>query len=610
MKCLKTTKEEYAIRLKKYHSLAAKYTKNANIISNLRLLIFFTGVGITIYLYYKNLKDISLFSFLFFFLVFIYLIKSHEEAINNYKINFLLEKVNEDSINRIDGKWTDFQDDGEKFKDKKHPYSEDLDIFGKGSLFQYINVCKTYIGVDKLRRALSEPLKNVDIIHKIQDSVSEIALKVDFRQRLQAEGMFSEEVLHDPKHLLEWSCERDTFFQNSLTVVLVRVLPFCTVASVLVFFLSYSIPYYVPLLLLLTQIFFLALRFRRVNVSLSVADKYKDNIIIYDRMLKLCTEEDFKSEGLNLLKNKLYNKRGQDAGCQIRSLGSIAHNMISMRRHQLYLVFNVLTLWDYQCQIALERWKETSGAGIREWLDVIGEFEKLSSLAIIRYDNQHWCMPVVLNTGDGILTSESMGHPLLHESIRISNDLNLGAHSKILLITGSNMSGKSTLLRTAGINLVLAYCGSPVCAKEFQCSIMDIYTSMRVSDNLEENISSFYSELLRIKMLTQACKAGKRVFFLLDELFKGTNSLDRHTGAKILIKNLVSYDSTGMVSTHDLELGELENEYGGIRNYHFQEYYKDSRIYFDYKLSPGVSTTRNAIYLMKMAGIDMEGDNR
>jgi len=196
-----------------------------------------------------------------------------------------------------------------------------------------------------------------------------------------------------------------------------------------------------------------------------------------------------------------------------------------------------------------------------------------------------------------------MGHPLLINTC-VANSLKFEPPENILLITGSNMSGKSTLLRTVGINLVLAYAGGNVCAKTFKCSIMDIYTCMRVNDDLEKNISSFYAELLRIKMIVNAVEEGQTVFFLLDEIFKGTNSIDRHTGAKALIMKLSKAKVLGLVSTHDLELGDLEKESNKVKNYHFQESYKDNEIYFDYKLRPGVSTTRNAAFLMKMAGIE------
>jgi DNA mismatch repair ATPase MutS len=188
----------------------------------------------------------------------------------------------------------------------------------------------------------------------------------------------------------------------------------------------------------------------------------------------------------------------------------------------------------------------------------------------------------------------------------VYNDLTIDGKFKVVLITGSNMSGKSTLLRTAGINLVLAYAGAPVCAKSFGASIMKIYTCMRIKDNLEESISSFYAELLRIKRIISEADSGERVFFAMDEIFKGTNSQDRHIGAKVLINKLSHTNSIGLVSTHDLELCDLEQKNDKIANYHFQEYYIDGSINFDYKLRIGPSTTRNALHLMRLAGIEVD----
>ena len=195
-------------------------------------------------------------------------------------------------------------------------------------------------------------------------------------------------------------------------------------------------------------------------------------------------------------------------------------------------------------------------------------------------------------------------HPLIGERA-VANSYSLRNPKQITLITGSNMSGKSTFLRTIGINLVLSYVGAPCAAERFRTSIMNIYTCMRTKDNLEESISSFYAEILRIKLLIEACKRGEKVFFLLDEIFKGTNSKDRHTGATVLVKQLADNGAMGLLSTHDLELCDLEEEMKEVENYNFREYYKDNKIHFDYKIRQGKSVTQNAVYLMKLAGIDI-----
>ena len=339
------------------------------------------------------------------------------------------------------------------------------------------------------------------------------------------------------------------------------------------------------------------------NHTLDTISKYSKDIKVYGGMLEVFEKEGFKSPYMKKLLGLLVNRKGSTSYLQIKKLDKI-NESVANRSYILYILFDIIFLLDYQFMFSLERWREESGKHLKVWFDTIGEVEALSSLSLIRYDNPDWCFPSIEDTACTFL-AESMGHPLLGNSC-VVNNLRFPLPSKILLITGSNMSGKSTFLRTAGVNLVLAYAGAPVYAKKFSCSIMDIYTSMRIKDDLEKNISSFYAELLRIKSVVEAVHKGRPIFFLLDEIFKGTNSIDRHTGGKILINKLSAEKVLGLVSTHDLELGELEEENSKVKNYHFQEHYKNNEIFFDYRLYPGVSTTRNAIFLMKMAGIDFD----
>jgi DNA mismatch repair ATPase MutS len=280
-------------------------------------------------------------------------------------------------------------------------------------------------------------------------------------------------------------------------------------------------------------------------------------------------------------------------------------NMIDVRYNMFYIVINILFLWDLQCVISYEKWKLKSDKKIEDWLIVIGWFEALSSLSIVKFDNQDWIYPEIIENEIKI-DGKNVGHALL-DNKRVCNDVKLTKSSNVVLITGSNMSGKSTYLRTIGITLLMSYYGLPVCAAEFKCSILNIYTCMRISDNLEMNISSFYAELLRIKKIIEALDDKRPLFFLLDEIFKGTNSTDRHIGAKELIIKLSKNNTLGIVSTHDLELGELEKIGDGrISNLHFKEFYENNEIKFDYKINKGVCKTRNAVYLMEMIGLKIK----
>jgi len=268
-----------------------------------------------------------------------------------------------------------------------------------------------------------------------------------------------------------------------------------------------------------------------------------------------------------------------------------------------HLFANAIMLWDFQCIINADRLKKNYGRFFGVWIETIGRFEALSSLSIIWFENPQWVYPDV-SEDELLLKGDGLAHPLLHHSERITNDFPVQYGGTVAIITGSNMSGKSTFLRTVGINLVLALAGAPVCALSFRCSPVRIYTSMRINDDLSSRVSTFYAELLRIKKMVEAVRRGENVVFFLDELFRGTNSQDRHDGAVAVLNALSNHKSIGIISTHDLQLCELSRiDDKKYVNYHFREHYKDGSITFDYKLNSGESKTKNAMFLIKMIGI-------
>ncbi len=584
----------------KYQSMILGQTRIINLISNIRLVVFLIGTVLGIYFIVKKYYGLLVWDLGIFLVLFIPLILLHDYYFNKKKYSIVLHKINEESLKRIHGEWINFTDDGEEFLDDNHNYSQDLDIFGQGSLFQFINTAITYLGRLKLRDFLISPTRNIEEITNRQEAVHELAQKLEWRQSYMAEGML-ESTMYDPQALFLWANRIERFYRDPRVIFVFRLIPVITIVIGIWTFINPESKYYSLIAALVIQFIILKINSNQRRDILEVTYRFMKNINAYFKMLSLIEqEEEYNSRHLQVLKNRL-KSRGQTAGEQIRKLEKIVE-AIANRQNQLYIFFNILFLLDYQFVFALEKWKEKSGSNLHVWLDIIAEFEALSSLAVLQHDYPEWTTPELSEDGP-FFTAEEMAHPLLMNS-GVANNLKFEYAEKILLITGSNMSGKSTLLRTLGINLVLAYAGGNVCAKIFKCSIMDIYTCMRVNDNLEKNISSFYAEILRIKMIVKAVEEGKTIFFLLDEIFKGTNSIDRHTGAKVLIKKFSQEKLLGLVSTHDLELGDLEQKSNKIKNYHFQEYYEDNQICFDYKLRPGVSKTRNAAFLMKMAGIE------
>ena len=596
--------QQYEKRRAFYLRCLEKLTRTLNRLSNLRMALFLIGCIWLVFLYMtKRLSaGFGLGVLLLIVVAFAACVLWHQKLRRKQHYIQVIFESYDSSLKRLAGEWNSFPDMGEEFKDPEHPYSDDLDLFGTNSLFQWINTARTFRGRETLKAWLTEPPAGSGIVRKKQDAIQELARNLAWRHRFMAEAETTKSPLNSPTRIIKWAKAYDPTYLRLEVIILARALPLITLIFLLLYFFTnkVSIWYAVAGLLIQSLILFAG---KQRNKALEAVHDYKDSFRVYEKMLERFEKRTFKAEYLKNLKQGLYNRDGKTAFEQIRKLSGLAER-ISNRDNFIFLIINIFTLWDIQCMIALESWKQKSGRSLERWVDTVAELEGLASLAVIHFDHPEWAIPEFVSDNAGIVAVQ-MGHPLLVNAI--DNDISIDKRAGILLITGSNMSGKSTLLRTVGINLVLAYAGAPVCARHFSCSLLNIYTCMRVSDNLGKNISSFYAELLRIKKIVSASQTEGKIFFLLDEIFKGTNSQDRHTGAKVLIRQLSKVGAMGMVSTHDLELGDLEHESElRVRNYHFREYYENDKIHFDYKLRPGISTTRNAMYLIKMAGIDVE----
>ncbi|BCZ47245.1 DNA mismatch repair protein [Clostridium gelidum] len=592
--------DDYVNRLKNYNNLIKEENKSIKVIAYLRFFTLIIGLSVTFYTFRIKSYYISIGVFILQLLIFIYLVIEHDKEIKKRKYSIALKNINEKEIKKLNGQWKSFEDDGSEFKNEEHSYSNDLDIFGKGSLFQWINSSKTFMGRQNLKSRLTNPLKTPLDINTMQQSLQELAADLEWRQLFEAEGMIISNECINPEELYKWSKDRNELYAKTWLILLVRLLPGITLLLIILAYFTSLVNFKLLCFMSFAQLAILFIGAKKRSATFNNIYKYKNSINIYLRLLSLIIEKDFKSDYLKQLKNNLVISKDEDAAAAIKKLANI-YDKISERNNAFFIIINILLLWDYQCMILFEKWRIKSGKDLKKWFDVIGEFEALNSISNIIYENPEWVMPLI-SDNDYIIKAEKIGHPLLGEKM-VCNNTTIDKTKNILLITGSNMSGKSTFLRTVGINLILSYIGAPVCAKKFECSLMQIFTCMRTSDNLENNISSFYAEILRIKMIVEEVQENKKVFFLLDELFKGTNSLDRHDGAIALIKQLGDEEASGLISTHDLELCDLQYKYSKIKNYHFKEYYLNNELKFDYKIREGVSTTRNAIHLLKLAGI-------
>lgn len=567
-------------------------------ISTLRLIIAIMAVLLAYYFYKGESIAYLISSIVISVGIFIVVAYYHNKRIQEKREYEIYININRNGINRIKGTFKEREDKGEEFLSDEHPFASDLDIFGRNSLFQMINSTKTKFGRAKISQMLNlNAIPSREEILKKQEAINELGKKVEWRQRLEVKSTIKKSGTKDINELLEWANGK------SEIKPLFKIVPYLfiaiTMVSIVLVVLKVLPISYVILVFMINYLVVKILTKDLVQI-IKLFDKHKKDIEAYTNLLILIENENFDSVLLKELKNKM-NSSGKSCVEEMKALKKLVDWLGDSSSNAYYLLLNVTVLSDTFILRNLEEWRRLNGNKLEAWLNVMGEFEALSSISNLSFDFDEWSYPTISNLD--VVEGINIGHPMLGERA-VVNSFTLNHDSKVALITGSNMSGKSTFLRTIGLNLLLSYIGAPTCSNGFTCGVFSIYTCMRTKDNLEESISSFYAEILRIKILIEAAKNGEKVFFLLDEIFKGTNSKDRHEGAQVLINQLVNNNAMGLVSTHDLELCDLEKTKKWIKNYNFQEYYEKNNIKFDYKLREGRSKTQNAVHLMKLAGIE------
>ena len=572
------------------------------ILSIIRLIIFLATIIMAYFSYKSENMVLMIGEVVIGLLIFIIIAYIHNEKINLKKEKQVYLYVNKKGVSRIEGTFKDFiEDKGEEFIDDKHGFINDLDVFGRNSIFQMINSTKTIFGRKILSETLAlKKLPSKDEIIKKQEAVEEISKKIDFRQRLEVKSSLKNSGKKDVDELLKWANSEGKANKIFEVIPYIFILKTIIVIAMIVFgYLRISY------LILDLCINYLAVKMltRKLAPVIGLFEGHKTDIEAYTNILEIIEKEKFESPYIKDIKSKLNYKDSSKAYSEMKVLKNLVDWIGDSTGNAYYLLLNVILLSDVFILNNLEKWKVKNGYKLASWLEVIGEIESLASISNISFDFEQWNYAEF--TDESIIEANNIGHPILGQRA-VTNSFSLNNNKKAGLITGSNMSGKSTFLRTLGLNLLLAYIGGKSYCDSLTCGIFNIYTCMRTKDNLEESISSFYAEILRIKIVIEAAKRGEKVLFLLDEIFKGTNSKDRHEGAKVLIEQLVESGGIGLVSTHDLELCDLEKIKPWIINYNFQEYYKENKINFDYKLRHGKSKTQNAVHLMKLAGIEFK----
>ncbi|MDO1448822.1 DNA mismatch repair protein MutS [Rhodocytophaga aerolata] len=593
----------YQQRLQQFEQETAAWHKQYNAVSWIRVFVFLAGVAGTIILYQMGIATYLIAGYAFVCLgLFLFFMKKHNQIAYTRNQFRNLVTINQDEINRLQGKHYP-PETGQLHADAAHPYATDLDIFGRSSLFTLLNRTTTWGGNLLLANWLKYKAP-VEQIHQRQQAVQELASQLGWQQEFQATGMHAKTASEDLELLLQWINTKSRIKPQKLLVALIYVMPVLTLTAIGLAIFT-DITYHLPALCILINWAILGFTFREVKDASEQTSKSAHILKIYANLLKIIENSTFTSAALQRLKEQLKYPHST-ASAKIKQLSSLLYSLEARQNAYFYMVVSSTTLWDLFFLLRLETWKEQVTADIQKWLDTVSEAEVLSSLAAYSHANPTYVMPVI-SPDDLYLEAQNMAHPLIVKGEAVSNSVSLQGKGKTIVVTGSNMSGKSTFLRTVGINAVLAMAGAPVRASYFAISLCQVFTSMRTQDSLEESTSSFYAELKRLKQLIDSLPSNKPILYLLDEILKGTNSHDRHLGAQALIRQLHKHNASGFISTHDLALGEMAEELpGSVFNYSFNSEIVNDKLYFDYKLRQGVCQSFNASKLMQQIGIEME----
>ncbi|MBI3249441.1 MAG: DNA mismatch repair protein MutS [Deltaproteobacteria bacterium] len=506
----------------------------------------------------------------------------------------------ERGLARLEDRWSGTGEPGTQFLDSNHPYAADLDLFGRGSLFELLCTARTRGGEQMLADWLLAPATAEEIRDR-HTAVDELRGNLDLREKLALQGEDIRAHLH-PDALIAWAQAPARVTALGWHRLLAAVLATANVATLV--WWAYSGTALVPFLaaLLVSGGFALRLRAQMTSIMHEIASAGRDLQLLSD-ILAGVESERFTAAKLAKLRAALQTQ-GVPPSRQIARLGRLI-NLLESQSNQIFIPFAVLLLWMAQMTLAIEAWRQEVGPAIPRWLAALSEFEALSALASYAYEHAADPFPEIV-TQTTCYEGEALGHPLLPESRCVRNTVSLDSVAQALIVSGSNMSGKSTLLRTVGINAVLAFAGAPVRARRLRISPLAIGATLRIQDSLQEGSSRFYAEITRLSVLVKLTAGPLPLLFLLDEILHGTNSHDRQIGAEAVVRSLLARGAIGLVTTHDLALTRVaETLAPHVANVCFEDHFADGKLVFDYRMRPGVVRKSNALALMRSVGLEV-----
>ncbi|RTZ01732.1 DNA mismatch repair protein [Flavobacterium bomense] len=588
--------EIYKAKKIRFSTALTAINKKYNSISILRLLSIVLFL-VSIYYYIKNSEIIFIIAAIFLFGLFVVFMRIHSKLVFEKHVNQALLDINENEISYLERNKIPFEN-GQEFNDFHHPYAYDLDIFGEHSLFQNLNRTATFIGKKTFANQLLSILPNEEILRNHQ-AVKELTKKLDWRQEFLAFAKISNDNQSNYETLLKWC----TFNSTPLAKMSVFISYFSPLLflGVLIAYLVTSTTVFASVLsyLFVFNLIVLGRFMKRIQAEIANSTNIDKTIHQYSLLLQKIENESFQSKKLIDLQQKLMFKK-ENASVHLKQLAGLFSNMDSISNFVTAIVFNGTFLFNLHVLKSLIQWKKDHAQALENWLEVIGEFEMLNSLANFSYNNPEFVYPTLNSNFE--IDFKDLSHPLLNEKTRIGNDVRFHPES-FMILTGSNMSGKSTFLRSLGINMVLSGIGSPVCARQASVHPLPVLVSMRLSDSLSDSESYFFAEIKRLKQIMDELE-NRPAFVLLDEILRGTNSDDKRNGTIEVVKKVIGKKAVGAIATHDIEVCLTTNEYPNIlTNKCFEVEIINDELHFDYKLRDGICKNRSATFLMKKMGV-------
>lgn len=595
-----TPLEEYRARIEQRRQVSQRLDRQFRRIGNARLAAGIVAVVVAFFVFGE--VWISFWWLLVPVAIFCVLVIVHARIVERLERSRRAIQFYERGIGRLEGRWAGSGETGERFRNPQHLYAEDLDLFGKGSLFELLSVARTRAGEDFLARWMLEP----GSIHEIEarhEAVRELRGMLDLREDLAVLGDTVRSGL-DQDAAARWGDAPEVRFPAGT-----RYIAPLFSAAIVISFAFYMAGVFTRTPFLIVLLFELAYAFFVLGPAtqrvVHAVESPAHDLLLLAELLARLDRQSFHAALLQDLQRRLKTIDGETASARIAHLGKLGERL-DWTDNLYFRPIAFALLWTAQVAVAIERWRMLHGSQIRGWIDAAGEFEALCSLAGYSYEHPGDPFPELIDTPGGCLEAEALAHPLMKESHAVPNDVRLGGETRLWIVSGSNMSGKSTLLRTIGINTVLAWAGAPVRAARMRISPLSLGASIRLQDSLQDGRSRFYAEITRLREIVALTGGGRPVLFLLDELLSGTNSHDRRIGASGIVRALIDRGALGLITTHDLALAHIADSLPGhALNVHFADTLEQGELHFDYRLQPGVVARSNALDLMRSVGLEV-----